>query len=207
MANKPFPFSVCEQCCVGSDGDGIVNITVNSTKDKITVEYSDGSKKEFALIGNGHKHKIADISDYKVDDALSDTSTNPVQNKVIAKIIPLLQDEQEIQQLNISNISERTNQAWTWADENSAKIESLRIFEEDASTKIANLENGTLSDVILVEGSDTNYELQVLRYDNSGGAQPHYYIANPKYVDNKIGDIEKALENIIAKYGLGGDVE
>lgn len=29
--------------------------------------------------------------------------------------------------------------------------------------------------------------------------------ASPKYVDNAIGDIETALENIITKYGLGGD--
>ena len=31
--------------------------------------------------------------------------------------------------------------------------------------------------------------------------------ASPKYVDDAIGDIETALENIIAKYGLGGDSE
>lgn len=30
-----------------------------------------------------HKHTISDITDYKVDTALSPTSTNPVQNKVI----------------------------------------------------------------------------------------------------------------------------
>ena len=30
-------------------------------------------------------------------------------------------------------------------------------------------------------------------------------IASPQYVDDAIGDIETALENIIAKYGLGGD--
>lgn len=31
----------------------------------------------------GHKHTISDITDYKVDDQLSSTSTAPVQNKVI----------------------------------------------------------------------------------------------------------------------------
>ena len=31
----------------------------------------------------GHKHTIADVTDYKIDTALSSTSTNPVQNKVL----------------------------------------------------------------------------------------------------------------------------
>lgn len=30
-----------------------------------------------------HKHTISDITDYKVDSALSSTSTNPVQNKTL----------------------------------------------------------------------------------------------------------------------------
>lgn len=30
-----------------------------------------------------HKHKVSDLTDYAVDGALSPTSTNPVQNKVI----------------------------------------------------------------------------------------------------------------------------
>ena len=32
-------------------------------------------------------------------------------------------------------------------------------------------------------------------------------VATPSYVDNKIGEIETALENIISKYGLGGEAE
>lgn len=38
-------------------------------------------KNTFATLG--HKHNISDITDYKVDTALSSTSTNPVQNSVI----------------------------------------------------------------------------------------------------------------------------
>lgn len=30
-----------------------------------------------------HTHKLEDITDYTVDDALSDTSVNPVQNRVL----------------------------------------------------------------------------------------------------------------------------
>lgn len=38
-------------------------------------------KNTFSVLG--HKHSVSDISDFTVDDALSSTSVNPVQNKVI----------------------------------------------------------------------------------------------------------------------------
>lgn len=43
--------------------------------------FLDSIKKTFATIT--HKHTISDLTDYKVDEALSSISTNPVQNKVI----------------------------------------------------------------------------------------------------------------------------
>lgn len=39
------------------------------------------AKAKFALIS--HTHTVSQISDYVVDSALSDTSTNPVQNKAV----------------------------------------------------------------------------------------------------------------------------
>lgn len=44
-------------------------------------DFLDNIKAKFATITHGHK--LEDISDYTVDSALSSTSTNPVQNKVI----------------------------------------------------------------------------------------------------------------------------
>lgn len=38
-------------------------------------------RQTFAALS--HTHTMSDISDYAVDDALSSTSTNPVQNKVL----------------------------------------------------------------------------------------------------------------------------
>ena len=38
-------------------------------------------KETFATLG--HTHTISDFTDYTVDEALSPTSTNPVQNKVL----------------------------------------------------------------------------------------------------------------------------
>lgn len=43
--------------------------------------FLDNIKTKYSQIG--HKHSISDITDYKIDTALSSTSTNPVQNKVI----------------------------------------------------------------------------------------------------------------------------
>ena len=44
-------------------------------------EFLDNIKTKFAVLG--HKHTISDITDYVVDAELSETSTNPVQNKVV----------------------------------------------------------------------------------------------------------------------------
>lgn len=43
--------------------------------------FLDNLKNVFALLS--HKHTLSDITDYKVDSALSSTSLNPVQNKII----------------------------------------------------------------------------------------------------------------------------
>ena len=43
--------------------------------------FLDKLKTTFASVS--HTHQLKDISDYTVDTALSDTSTNPVQNKVL----------------------------------------------------------------------------------------------------------------------------
>ena len=43
--------------------------------------FLDKLKNTFSALG--HKHPISDLTDYTVDTALSSTSTNPVQNKVL----------------------------------------------------------------------------------------------------------------------------
>lgn len=43
--------------------------------------FLDNLKNIFAA--KDHPHKIAEITDYSIDTALSSTSTNPVQNKVL----------------------------------------------------------------------------------------------------------------------------
>ncbi len=43
--------------------------------------FLDNLKGTFATLS--HRHTVGDIEDYKVDAALSSTSTNPVQNKIL----------------------------------------------------------------------------------------------------------------------------
>lgn len=44
-------------------------------------DFLDNIKRVYAQIG--HKHTMSDVTDYQVDSALSSTSVNPVQNKVL----------------------------------------------------------------------------------------------------------------------------
>ena len=44
-------------------------------------EFLDNLRDTFATLS--HSHKLSDITDYEIDNSLSSTSTNPVQNKVI----------------------------------------------------------------------------------------------------------------------------
>ena len=53
-------------------------------------EFLENLKTIFASIT--HKHTMSDLTDYTVDAELSTTSTNPVQNKVVAESINTLAD-------------------------------------------------------------------------------------------------------------------
>ena len=113
MSNKPFPFSVCKECCTTGGGE------------------SGGS--------------------VVVDDFLDIDSENPVQNKVVARAL-------------------------------------------DVSVSTFIIEN---------EGAE-NEDIQS---KNSQGAiiESNIPLVSRAYVDNAVGDIETALDNIITKYGLGGE--
>ena len=55
--------------------------TKNYASLKSLQTFLDNLKNTFAPLS--HNHSISDVTDYTVDSALSPTSTNPVQNKVI----------------------------------------------------------------------------------------------------------------------------
>lgn len=63
--------------------------------------FLDNLKTKFATIT--HTHKISDITDYKVDNALSSTSENPVQNKVLNEEFDAISDAMEILEKDIDS--------------------------------------------------------------------------------------------------------
>ena len=79
------------------------------------------------------------------------------------------------------------------------EINSLSDDEHYPSAKaVWELGGKCVMDAAIMGGTD------LVLYKNDGNAIV-LKIAPPQYVDDAIGDIETALENIITKYGLGGD--
>lgn len=102
-----------------------------------------------------------------VDDKLDVSSTNPIQNKVVAETFHKIGED----------LTSKISSIW-----------SLQAAE-DVHNILFSCIDGT-SFVLTEEGTD-----EALNLVGRG------------YVDSAIGDIETALENIITKYGLGGEAE
>ena len=67
-------------------------------------DFLDNIKAKYSQIG--HKHTISEITDYTVDSALSSTSTNPVQNKVIDAEFEAMSDAMGALELAIDSKSD-----------------------------------------------------------------------------------------------------
>ena len=63
--------------------------------------FLDKLKTTFALLG--HKHTVADITDYSVDTELSPTSTKPVQNKVINAELDAIAEAMQVFELALDD--------------------------------------------------------------------------------------------------------
>lgn len=183
MASKPYPFEVCKKCCPTGGSGG----------------------------------------DITIDTEMSDTSENAVQNKVIKKYVddnkgtqpPLIIDGWYIEK-NLSNgkysisnthrydaIVEAYNSGrqvmiaaqTVHVDANSNPIDIGTVFLQ-CITPYCFQGISTLNEFFMIEYVPT-YNLWTLNVEE---------LASKVYVNMAIGDIETALENIIAKYNLGGDV-
>lgn len=122
---------------------------------------------------------IADLKtkNYTTDSEMSDVSTNPVQNKVIKEYVDnAVQDVEILLDTEMSNTSENPVQ-------NKVVTKALgeKVDKEDGKGLSTN---------------DFTDDLKT-RLENNTLSQTD--------LDKAIGDIETSLENIIAKYGLGGD--
>lgn len=90
-----------------------------------------------------HTHKLEDITDYKVDAALSSTSANPVQNKAIKAEFQAVQDELDslAEQLGTTDLSgletksdaaAKLTEAKSYTDSEVAKVTSGTIVVKEA---------------------------------------------------------------------------
>lgn len=103
-------------------------------------------KSLFATLS--HKHEISDLTDYTVDSALSSTSTNPIQNKVVNEGFSLVANSLTSMQNSIKGKAdkehEHTNYALiSYVDETFAKKSDVQDVDlsnyetkEDASAKL-----------------------------------------------------------------------
>lgn len=87
--------------------------------------FLDNLKNTFALLG--HKHTTSDITDYKVDSALSSTSSNPVANRVL--------------DAEFDAVSQAMGALETSIDNTDMKVENL-------STKVAYIDTADNEDVV-----------------------------------------------------------
>lgn len=118
-----------------------------------------------------------------VDDALSKTSKNPVQNKVVTANLFGKEDSANRSSVINANSTEEQYPSAKAVYELTNKM--LRTVKSDGEHLTFN--SAFATNPIKVPVISGEYMKQ--------------------YVDDAIGDIETALENIIAKYGLGGDSE
>ena len=155
-----------------------------------------------------------------VDSDLSKTSENPVQNKVITTALEQKVDKEKNKTL-LEYIPIKDDYCVQWERLNDDVHLPMGVSAAFASSQ----GNGVLeelSDVVLVLRSYTDDEhITVITAD--GGIYHTQYVVNYEDdektgwtewekvsvsqtdFDNAIGDIETSLENIITKYGLGGD--
>lgn len=91
--------------------------------------FLDNLKSTFSTLS--HKHTISDITDYQVDTALSSTSTNPVQNKVIDAEFDAMSDAMGALELAIDS---KANSSHSHDDRYYTEIEVDALLESKSNT-------------------------------------------------------------------------
>ena len=87
---------------------------------------------------------------------------------------------------------------WEDVENKSSSVKAITPVIFDYAVKFSTHQD--LSDEYNPESLETG-----MGYLDRADTLPVSYRATKNYIDDKIGDIETALENIISKYGLGGD--
>ena len=150
-----------------------------------------------------------------VDNKLSATSTNPVQNKVVTAALNEKANKETVEGLKL-------NPAFELGEYNGylADWESLTDMVDDIPAGVSILyadAYGTTYEYGLVIKSYGDSQQLVVILNNGQIYETHEDYdtwewtewtspyTTPSDLDNAIGDIETSLDNILKKYGLGGD--
>ena len=151
----------------------------------------------------------------EVDDALSDTSENPVQNKVINGVLQqLINNKTGVGHTHkMSDLEDYTvDDALSETSENPVQNKVIKAYVTPLAEKI----DKSIKDLTLTIYADKAASFQATRTDGTAVEGIATALATSamvndlkktmtQYVNTSIGDVETALENIISKYGLGGD--
>ena len=99
--------------------------------------FLDNLKNTFSNLS--HNHTISDITDYTVDSALSSTSTNPVQNKVLDAEFEAVSTAMNVLEQSIDGKADSTHNHDSTYDAKGSADTALNTAKEYTDTKTANL--------------------------------------------------------------------
>lgn len=102
--------------------------------------FLDKLKTTFASLN--HTHKLSDITDYTIDTALSDTSTNPVQNKVLNEEFDSIATAMNALEAAVDEID--VNPDWSQNDSTAKDYIKNRIVYKDKAGSVT-IGGGTMS--------------------------------------------------------------
>lgn len=163
-----------------------------------------------------HKHKLEDIKDYQIDNALSDSSENPVQNKIINEEFEAVSDAMGALELAIDNhIDEKNNPHEVTAEQVGALpisggtmtgTISWGSIEEPVPGNNAGLNENMLVFATIPENSEELYDIMQV---NSEGVMVGYigYNAYDRVILSKNGIIPDKYWNTGGIIGLTREVD
>lgn len=114
--------------------------------------FLDNLKNKFSPIT--HKHTISDITDYKVDTALSSTSTNPVQNKVIDAEFEAISTAMNALDSAIDDKAASNHNHDSSYDVKGAAADALTSAQEYTDTAVGELNDGFSNVIYQMYGND-----------------------------------------------------
>lgn len=154
--------------------------------------FLDNIRAKFAF--KEHQHTLSDVTDYTVDNALSSTSTNPVQNKVVNAEFDAIADAMGALDLAIdgkSDSSHKHDSDYDTKGSASAALEEAKSYADSAANEVKNdLLNGA------GDAYDTLKELGDLIDTNVDAIEALETIATTKFdvITNKLDTIEEGAQ-------------